>query len=171
MRKGGAHEGLQRNVSNGFDAAMRRLEAVYGATEGDAPAGFEELINYWHSACGLSDAARHDLHVLRIWRNASDHHDSDRWRRDGPRSDGEAMALLERIGAAVDTGNSFALLDDPYDAIEALAPFAFSVHLKDQALREDADGFLLGDIPLGQGSFDLKRMVEILQRAKPDVRM
>ena len=102
MRKGGAHEGLQRNVSNGFDAAMRRLEAVYGATEGDAPAGFEELINYWHSACGLSDAARHDLHVLRIWRNASDHHDSDRWRRDGPRSDGEAMALLERIGAAVD---------------------------------------------------------------------
>ena len=102
MRKGGAHEGLQRNVSNGFDAAMRRLEAVYGATEGDAPAGFEELINYWHSACGLSDAARHDLHVLRIWRNASDHHDSDRWRRDGPHSDGEAMALLERIGAAVD---------------------------------------------------------------------
>jgi 3-oxoisoapionate decarboxylase len=77
----------------------------------------------------------------------------------------------EFIGAAVDTGNSFALLDDPYDAIEALAPFAFSVHLKDQALREDADGFLLGDIPLGQGSFDLKRMVEILQRAKPDVRM
>jgi hypothetical protein len=29
----------------------------------------------------------------------------------------------------------------------------------------------LGDIPLGQGSFDLKRMVEILKRAKPDVRM
>ncbi len=77
----------------------------------------------------------------------------------------------EFIGATVDTGNSFALLDDPYGAIEALAPFAFSVHLKDQALREDADGFLLGDIPLGQGSFDLKRLVEILKRAKPDVRM
>lgn len=77
----------------------------------------------------------------------------------------------EYIGATVDTGNSFALLDDPYGAIEALAPFAFSVHLKDQALREDADGFLLGDIPLGQGSFDLRRMIEIVKRAKPDVRL
>ncbi len=77
----------------------------------------------------------------------------------------------EFIGATVDTGNSFALLDDPYGAIEALAPYAFTVHLKDQALREYDDGFLLGDIPLGQGSFDLQRMVAILKRAKPNIRM
>jgi sugar phosphate isomerase/epimerase len=77
----------------------------------------------------------------------------------------------EFIGATVDTGNSFALLDDPYGAIEALAPYAFTVHLKDQALQEYNDGFLLGDIPLGQGAFDLKRMVGILRRAKPDIRM
>ena len=77
----------------------------------------------------------------------------------------------EFIGATVDTGNSFALLDDPYGAIEALAPYAFTVHLKDQSLRENADGFLLGDIPLGQGGFDLKRMVAILKRAKPNIRI
>lgn len=77
----------------------------------------------------------------------------------------------EFIGATVDTGNSFALLDDPYGAIEALAPYAFTVHLKDHSLREDVDGFLLGDIPLGQGGFDLKRMVAILKRAKPDIRL
>ncbi len=88
----------------------------------------------------------------------------------------ERLALYQHlscefIGATVDTGNSFALLDDPYEGIEALAPFAFTVHLKDQALRDDADGFLLGDIPLGQGSFDLKRIVAILRHAKPDIRM
>jgi sugar phosphate isomerase/epimerase len=77
----------------------------------------------------------------------------------------------EFIGATVDTGNSFALLDDPYGVIEALAPYAFTVHLKDQALREYEHGFLLGDIPLGEGSFDLKRMVAILKKARPDVRM
>jgi len=77
----------------------------------------------------------------------------------------------EYVGATVDTGNSFALLDDPYGTIEALAPYAFTVHLKDQAVREYDDGFLLGDIPLGQGCFDLKRMVAILRRAKPDIRM
>jgi sugar phosphate isomerase/epimerase len=77
----------------------------------------------------------------------------------------------EFIGATVDTGNSFALLDDPYGAIEALAPHAFTVHFKDQALREHDHGFLLADIPLGQGSFDLQRIAAILTRAKPDIRM
>ena len=77
----------------------------------------------------------------------------------------------EFIGATVDTGNSFALLDDPYGAIEALAPYAFTVHFKDQALREYEHGFLLADIPLGQGSFDMQRITAILKRAKPDIRM
>lgn len=76
----------------------------------------------------------------------------------------------EFIGATVDTGNSFALLDDPYGAIEALAPYAFTVHFKDQKLAEYPDGFLLGDIPLGQGSFDLKRMLRTLRQAQPKLR-
>jgi len=75
----------------------------------------------------------------------------------------------EFVGACVDTGNSFALLDNLYGAIEALAPYAFSVHFKDQALSEYKEGFLLADIPLGQGSFDLKRMVRILRAEKPDL--
>lgn len=76
----------------------------------------------------------------------------------------------EYVGACVDTGNSFALLDDVYGSIEALAPFAFSVHFKDQALAEYEDGFLLADIPLGQGSFDLRRMMHILRTKKPDLK-
>ncbi len=88
----------------------------------------------------------------------------------------ERLALYEHlscefIGATVDTGNSFALLDDPYGTIEALAPYAFTVHFKDQALREYERGFLLADIPLGQGSFDMKRIAAILKHAKPDIRM
>lgn len=87
----------------------------------------------------------------------------------------ERVALLrhldcEFIGACVDTGNSFALLDDPYGTIDALAPYAFTVHLKDQALREYPDGFLLGDVPLGQGAFDLPRMVTTLRKAQPNIR-
>ncbi len=76
----------------------------------------------------------------------------------------------EYIGACLDTGNSFALLDGAYEPIEALAPYAFTVHLKDQSLRQYNDGFLLGDIPLGQGSFDLKRIVTIIRTAKPNVK-
>lgn len=87
----------------------------------------------------------------------------------------ERVAMFEHldsefIGACVDTGNSFALLDGAYEPIEALAPYAFTVHLKDQALQHYREGFLLGDIPLGQGSFDMKRIVAIIKKAKPNVR-
>ena len=86
----------------------------------------------------------------------------------------ERVALFEHIGseyvgACVDTGNSVALLEDPLETIEALAPWAHSVHLKDQAVKPYEDGFLLADIPLGQGCLDLKKMVEILRAAKPNV--
>ena len=86
----------------------------------------------------------------------------------------ERIALFEHIdseyvGACVDTGNSVALLEEPIETVEALAPWAHSVHLKDQAVRPYEDGFLLADIPLGQGCFDLKKMVTILRNAKPNV--
>ncbi len=88
----------------------------------------------------------------------------------------QRVALLEHIGsdfvgACVDTGNSFTLLDDPIGAVEALAPWAKTVHLKDQAVQLYQDGFLFGDIPLGQGAFDLNRMVQILRKAKPNIRL
>ncbi len=76
----------------------------------------------------------------------------------------------EYVGACVDTGNSFALLEDPVETAKALAPWAHSVHLKDQAVQMYDDGFLLADIPLGQGFIDLKKIVEILRAKKPDVR-
>ena len=62
-----------------------------------------------------------------------------------------------------------ALLEDPIETVAALAPWAKTVHLKDQAVKPYEDGFLLADIPLGQGCFDLKKMVEIIRAEKPNV--
>lgn len=76
----------------------------------------------------------------------------------------------EYVGACVDTGNSFALLEDPLETVRALAPWAHAVHLKDQAVQLNSDGFLLGDIALGQGCFDLPAMVDILKKQKPEMR-
>ena len=70
----------------------------------------------------------------------------------------------------VDMGNNFTLLEDPARVVEALAPWAFCVHLKDQAVREYADGFLYADVPLGQGFLDLPRMIAVLRKAKPEIR-
>ncbi|MHC4368822.1 MAG: sugar phosphate isomerase/epimerase family protein, partial [Planctomycetota bacterium] len=76
----------------------------------------------------------------------------------------------EHIGVCVDTGNSFALLEDPMKVVEAYAPVSFSVHLKDMAVAEYEDGFLLADVPLGKGVLDLPKMVEMLRKANPDIK-
>jgi sugar phosphate isomerase/epimerase len=86
----------------------------------------------------------------------------------------ERLELLQAIdspfvGACVDTGNSLALLEDPLSVVQALAPYAYSVHLKDQAVQQCADGFLLADVALGDGFLPLKRMVDILRQAQPEV--
>ncbi len=76
----------------------------------------------------------------------------------------------EHVGVCLDTGNSLALLEDPLQTIRDLAPWAHSVHLKDQSLAMYEAGFLLGDVPLGQGSLDLPEMVRIIRQAKSAAR-
>jgi sugar phosphate isomerase/epimerase len=73
----------------------------------------------------------------------------------------------EYVGVCVDTNNSFALLEDPMAVVEAYAQVGFSAHLKDMAVAEYEDGFLLADVTLGQGVLDLSKMIEILRKANP----
>ena len=103
MRKGGTMERLQRNTSNGFDAAMRRMNLIYAARVSDAGVSlsFEDQINFWYAQYGMRRGLMDDLHTLRIWRNASDHHDAERWRRDGPSSESAAAEVLARVEAAI----------------------------------------------------------------------
>ena len=87
---------------------------------------------------------------------------------------GELLDLLkgissEYVGVCLDTGNNIALLEDPMEVVEALAPFAVSTHLKDMAVQEYPEGFLLSEVPLGDGFLDLKKMVALLRKANPKV--
>jgi sugar phosphate isomerase/epimerase len=90
------------------------------------------------------------------------------WRAD------ELVAILKQIDSAhvsacVDTGNSIALLEDPIEVVEALAPWALTTHLKDMAVQEYAKGFLLAEVPLGEGFLDLRRIVRTLRKARPEI--
>ena len=91
-------------------------------------------------------AARHGVRLA-----VENHKD---WRAD------ELVAILKRIGndhvgVCLDTGNSIALLEDPMEVVEALAPWAFTTHLKDMGVEEYERGFLLAEVPLGTGVLDL----------------
>jgi 3-oxoisoapionate decarboxylase len=87
----------------------------------------------------------------------------------------QQVALLEHysseyLGVCLDTGNNLAVLDDPIETIEKLAPYAFNVHFKDMAMEEYEDGFLLSEVPLGEGMLDMPRITDIIRTARPGVR-
>lgn len=86
----------------------------------------------------------------------------------------EQVALLkyydsEYLGVSLDTGNNLTVLDDPMEVVEKLAPYTFNVHLKDMAAEEYERGYLLSEVPLGEGMLDIKRMVDTVRRARPEV--
>jgi 3-oxoisoapionate decarboxylase len=107
-------------------------------------------------------AARHDLKLA-----VENHKD---WRVD------ELLDILRRlssrhVGVTLDTGNSIALLEDPMEVIKAYTPFTFTTHFKDMGVAEYEQGFLLSEVPLGEGILDLKEAVATLRRARPEVRL
>lgn len=87
----------------------------------------------------------------------------------------ELAALMKKldsefVGVCLDTGNNIALLDDPLETARVLAPWTLTVHLKDMGVEESADGFLLSEVPLGQGRLDLKAVVGVVRKANPRAR-
>src|SRR5262249_45042648 len=85
------------------------------------------------------------------------------------------LALLktyqsEYLQVCLDFGNNIALLDDPYEVIESLAPYAKSTHIKDMGVKPYEDGFLLSEVPLGDGILDIPRIVARIQKANPNTK-
>ena len=77
----------------------------------------------------------------------------------------------EYLGVCLDTGNNIALLDAPMDVVRTLAPFALTTHIKDMAVASYPDGFLLSEVPLGQGMLDMKAIVQTISAARPKSNM
>ncbi len=88
----------------------------------------------------------------------------------------EMLAWLRRldskyVGICLDTGNSIALLEDPHAVVEAYAPWTLTTHFKDMDVREYDEGFLLSEVPLGQGYLDLSRIMATVHKVRPQARL
>lgn len=84
----------------------------------------------------------------------------------------ELLELMKKlssshIGVCLDTGNNLALLESPLEVVTQLAPYTFTVHLKDLAVHLTEDGFEMAEVPLGQGMLDLPEMIRIIQAEAP----
>ncbi len=86
----------------------------------------------------------------------------------------ELVEILRQIssphlGACIDFGNSLALLEDPVEVAQKLSPFAVTSLLKDMMVSATEDGFLLTEVPLGQGIIPLAKIMEILRKGRSDI--
>jgi sugar phosphate isomerase/epimerase len=84
----------------------------------------------------------------------------------------QLVALLKKysspyLGSCLDLGNNISVLDDPMDTIEKLLPFVVTTHIKDMGVASYKDGFLLSEVPLGEGFLDIPRLVSMIHSANP----
>lgn len=72
------------------------------------------------------------------------------------------------LGICLDTGNNLRMQEDPLEAAAKLAPFAKATHVKDIGVRPgDPKQFAFWpSVPLGKGLIDLKRILELLRKAR-----
>jgi sugar phosphate isomerase/epimerase len=85
----------------------------------------------------------------------------------------EQAAWMKRIGSEwvgvlFDFGNNVSLCEDPMDTLKTLLPYIGACHIKDMAVEPYEEGFLLSEVPLGEGFLDLKGMVSLLQEKNPN---
>jgi len=86
----------------------------------------------------------------------------------------EQAAWLQRlssewVGVHFDFGNNLSLCEDPEETFRILSPYAIACHIKDMAVEPYEDGFLLSEVPLGDGILDLARWVAALRQRDPRI--
>jgi 3-oxoisoapionate decarboxylase len=86
----------------------------------------------------------------------------------------EQAAWMKRVGSEwvgvhFDFGNNVALCEEPMETLKTLLPYTGACHIKDMAVEPYDDGFLLSEVPLGDGFLDLKGMAAMLQQKDPNM--
>ena len=75
----------------------------------------------------------------------------------------------EYLGVTLDTGNSISLLEHPDETVNRLAKYARTTHIKDMGVREYDEGFLLSEVPVGQGFLDMESIFNTLENHNPKI--
>lgn len=75
----------------------------------------------------------------------------------------------EWIGVTLDFGNNYSLLEKSENVIGLLAPYSFSTHIKDMGVKSYSKGFLLSEVPLGEGIVDLKKGIDLCRKYNPNI--
>jgi 3-oxoisoapionate decarboxylase len=73
----------------------------------------------------------------------------------------------DAVGTHIDVGNSMMLWEEPFEAIQKMAPRGVSTHFKDHIVVMLGDQPMIIGVPLGKGSIDLLECYRILDQQSP----
>jgi len=84
----------------------------------------------------------------------------------------EVKALIEEagkdfVGSCLDTGNPMWVVEDPLLTLEILGPYVATSHVRDSAVFEHPRGAAAQWVPLGLGSVDFTRFVQLYRKLCP----
>jgi sugar phosphate isomerase/epimerase len=71
------------------------------------------------------------------------------------------------VGACIDTVNAWHMTEDPMQAIENLAPRAFTNHFRDDRVDYLRDGFKVSGTAVGDGDIDMQKAYHLIRTQSP----
>ena len=77
----------------------------------------------------------------------------------------------DQVGTCIDTVNALMVTEDPMQAIEKLAPRAFTNHFKDHKIEFQRYGCKIVGTSVGDGDIDMKRAYELIKSQSPAKRI
>lgn len=77
----------------------------------------------------------------------------------------------DQVGTCIDTVNALLVTEDPMQAIEKLAPHAFTNHFKDHKIEFQRYGCKIKGTAVGDGDIDMQRAFEIIKSQSPAKRI
>ncbi len=77
----------------------------------------------------------------------------------------------EAVGCCLDTGNPVAVLEDPLETLEVLAPYVVTSHVRDSVVWEHPRGAAFQWVALGDGTIDFKEWTARFAALCPGVPM
>src|SRR5205085_7886465 len=73
----------------------------------------------------------------------------------------------EFVASCLDTGNPVWCIEDPFVALETLAPYVVTTHVRDSVVFETARGAAFQWVSLGDGNVDLEKFVQQFRKLCP----
>lgn len=170
-KSGDASENIRRGLRTAKAVGARSMRCFLGSSDdrfGTAGRPAQPMEKLMESAIHVFRSVRAEAQDLNV-KIALENHAGDMQAR-------EVRAIIEESGkdftaACLDTGNPMWVAEDPLLALEVLAPYIVTTHVRDSAICEHPRGAAVQWVALGDGSIDFHQFIARYRELCPQASM